>query len=329
MALLDFEHFGRETNLALSNWFTATGGGMSVSSDGAGPFDYGRYCNAGGSISKYSAFADQTTIYAQFHLWATGLTEDYCFTFTSGSTVQCSLRYRADGKLRFARGTTTALGDSAAPVIAINAWYFIQIRVNIAAAGSYEVRVNGQTVISGTGNTQALAGFGADGWQIRNLRFANILLYNESGTQAPNTWTPETRIYADLPNAAGASSGWTPSAAANYQCVDEQPNNGDTDYVSAAAAGPVDSYACAATAPAGTNIYAVAVEIVARKDDAGTNEVDCLLRTGGSDFASGSSAALTTTYQRFRRLWTQDPATAAAWTRANANAAQPGIERTA
>jgi hypothetical protein len=132
-----------------------------------------------------------------------------------------------------------------------------------------------------------------------------------------------------LPNGAGASSGWTPSAGSNYQNVDEQPNDGDTTYNSTTTVGAEDTYACPASVPAGCAVYAVAVEADVRKDDAGTNDADALLRSGGVNYASGSPLSLTTQYQRLTRIWKTDPATGAQWTVANANASQPGVKRTA
>lgn len=329
MALLDYEHWGRETNPALSGWFTVASS-VSISADGLGPYGIGRYAQPSGALGRQSVFPNTTSnLYAQFHMFVTGPGSDHLFSWYDANNTQCSLRIDNTGVITLVRGTAgTTIATSGTPAIAWNAWYFIQLRVTIGAAGSYELRINGQTIFSGTGNTQNTANNYANGWNLRWARYANLILYDGTGN-APNTWTPETVIYTSLPNGAGATTGWTPSAGANWQCVDEQPNNGDTDYVAAASAPLTDTYACPAPAPSGVIPYAVGVEVVARKDDAGTNDLDLVVRSGGSDYASGVPGTLTTTWQRFRRIWDLDPDTGLAWTLADAHAVQPGVRRTA
>lgn len=333
MAILDLEHFGRETNLLLSGWWAYSSG--SISADGAGPFDYGRYIQnpdgQGRSIPATSVLWFQAHIYVGST--PNGVTMIRLEDSLAG-TQQITFTVLADGRMEVRRGTGTTLAASDPGVFSLNTWHFIQIRALIAnSGGNVQVWLNGRKHIDVTGDTQNTANAHVNYWALGwgggpQARYANILIYDESGA-APNARTPETRIYADLPNAAGGSSGWTPSAGSNYQCVDEQPNDGDSTYVSAAAAGLDDAYACPASVPGGSTVYAVGVEFDARKDDAGTNDIDGLVRSGGANYPSGSTSPLTTTYQRFRRIWATDPATGAAWTVSGANAAQPGVRRAA
>jgi len=81
--------------------------------------------------------------------------------------------------------------------------------------------------------------------------------------------------------------------------------------------------------PAGSIVYGVAVHATARKDDAGTNNLDLILRSGGTNYASGNPNGLTSSYVRYRSLWDIDPATGTAWTVSGANASSAGIRRTA
>lgn len=330
MALLDFEHFNRETNLSLSNWLSWSGGGSAVSADGLGPFSYGRFCTGG--IGRFSAFSLTTEIIANFHFFYTGLpgTNAQIWAFKQATSDQAGLQVSPTGTIRITRGASTLVAETTGFTLSINAWHFVQIRMNLQTSGSYELRVNGKTIISGSGNLQALGSAGADGWIFPSgYRIANLIVYSTVGAN-PNTFTPETRIYADLANADGSVSGWTRSGgSANFDRINEQPNNGDTSYNSAGSAVLDDLYAFASSIPGGSTVYGVANEIVARKDDAGVNDVQCLIRSGGTTYADGVSKALSTSYQRFRNVWTTDPATGLAWTVTNANAAQAGIRRSA
>jgi hypothetical protein len=215
----------------------------------------------------------------------------------------------------------------------LGGWFFAQIRFNcLLSGGLVEVWINGRQVLTYSGNTAASGSNGWNGWRVfassgPEMRIDNVLVYSTTG-DAPNSRTPETRIYETLPTGAGGATQWTPSAGSNWQCVDEQPSNGDTDYVSAASSPLTDTYSCPGAAAAGSIIYAVGVHCTARKDDAGTNELDGVLRSAGTDYAAGAPASITTTYARYRWLWNTDPATGTAWTVTGANAAQPGIRRT-
>jgi hypothetical protein len=331
MALLDWEGFDRET--ANLNIFSSTN--LPISADGAGCYGYGRTANTNnGSASRLSAFAPISNGFFQCHarIDSVANTNGMQFRCYLGANEQCHVRLDLDQKLALYRGSTRIAASSVR--YPVNAWFFIQIRFQPAVSGgSVEVRLNGATVLSFSGNCANSGSDGWDGWGIGGVSpmmyWDNIVVYSASGA-IPNTWTPETRIYEDLPNGAGALAEWTPSAGANWQCVDEQPSNGDSDYVSAASSPLTDVYAFpSSTVPAGSIVYAVAVHATARKDDAGTNDLDLVLRSGSTNYASGTSSGLTASYVRYRRLWDNDPATGTSWTVSGANAASAGIRRTA
>lgn len=338
MALLDFEHWHRETNLSLPNWFNHTTGlGQNVTADGTGPFNYGRSwaaVNVGTSTGRVLAFTAVTEIWINLHVHRATNSTGTLFMLMNSSTDQCGLRRTAAGALEIIRGGTLVATVPSFLLPAL-AWHFVQVRFLVSGTtlGQAEVWVNNVQVYSGTGlNLRNAATDAIDGWRVSGSspedRIANVVLYSPTGA-VPNARTPETRIYAELPNAAGAASAWTRNGgAANFDRVNEQPSNADTSFNSAAAAALDDLYACPSSIPAGSIVYGVANEMVVRKDDAGPDEVQCLIHSGATTFADGISKPLSTTYQRFRHLWTTDPATGLAWTVGNANAAQVGIRRT-
>lgn len=329
MALIDFEHAARETNTALSNWFSSTD--MAVRADLTGPFNYGRAMFT--FLTRRNLPANYATIWANFHFKQFGAASaSDIFYWTDTGTKQVGVGLDTLNRVYVTVGGTT-VATSSPNVWALNAWYFLQLRVSIAnAGGNIQVWLQGVKIIDFTGDTQNTANAYVNQWNLtrnnNNTDLANLIIYDETGN-APNARTPETRIFADLPTGAGAATAWTPSAGSNWQNVDEQPNDGDTTYNSAAAAATDDLYGFpAATIPGGSVVYAVAHEYDLRKDDAGANEVDSLIRSGGTTYAKGAANALTSSWQRFRAIWDTDPATGVAWTVANANAAQVGVRRT-
>lgn len=335
MALIDYEHFSRETNGYYSNWFNLLGD-CNPDVDGSGPFGYGRA--ARGYQFGRTFPTPINDFWVQFHFYLPAFAAPYggtVFLALQNSSSVDNVSLSMDFGVRqiymnYQTGFTACnLGS-----FAYDSWNFLQCRVHIGNLdGSIEVWQNGVLIGSiANVDTEGAGGPHVNQWRLTSgnqIYFANLVIYTEAGA-VPNARTPETRIYAALANGAGATTGFTPTGATNnWECIDEQPSDNDTTYVSAAAAATSDLYAYPAQAiAAGAAVYGVAVEYNARKDDAGANEIDALIRSGGTTYAGGSPNVLTATYQRFRRLWTTDPATAAQWTVANANAAQTGVRRT-
>jgi len=331
MALLDYEHFNRETNPALSNWFNLGVSWFSISADNLGPYNYGRYVNSPGFSRTMPAAA---SVWWQAHLYFNTYTAQTLIEFwEAGVTKQGYFTLNSAGRILAYRGDNTLLAQSAPAVCSTLAWHFVQFRyVPATAGGAVELWIDGLQVFTFSGNTRNGGSGLIDNWTRSYTGsgvyyVANIVVYSESGA-VPNARTPETRIFADLPTGAGASTGMTPSAGLNYQNVQEQPNNGDTNYNSTATAPVEDLFAYGSPVPAGSIVYAVAVEYVARKDDAGLNTTKGLLRSGVTTGA-GTDLGLSTSYQRGRDIFTTDPNTAGAWAVAAANAAQAGVRRTA
>lgn len=335
MAVLDWEGFDRETtNAGIFSLFMG-----DITADGEGAYNYGRHLWRGTSLvcaaARYAAFSPVSTAFIQCHYRCKYLSNSARIGLLDGSTYQIYVQIGVDGIPKIYRGDGVLLA-SASVSIQLNVWNFIQLKAVIAnSGGSAELRLNGQTIATfASGDTQNTANAYVNGWKVEhtgdglNNHFDNVLIYSATG-DAPTTWTPETRIFETLPTGAGFTTEWTPTgAAANWQCVDEQPSDGDTTYVSAATAPLSDLYAVPADAVAGGIVYGVAVHATLRKDDAGASNVDGLIRTGGTTYAKGAPVAVTDTFARQRWLWTVNPATGLAWTVADANAAEAGIRRT-
>lgn len=78
------------------------------------------------------------------------------FRGDGGTVVHCALRTGSDGSLHVARIGGSAIGGTApAGTITVGTWYYIEVKVKLHdTLGTAEVRVNGSTVVSGTGDTR-------------------------------------------------------------------------------------------------------------------------------------------------------------------------------
>lgn len=326
MAILDYEGFDQQiaTTPQYPGWLNPQG---SPGALGGGVYGYGR-----DSINDNGrAYPNTSVVWMNAHVKFNSNVGQAFGHFMDVAISQVIFRFNANMQMYFSTGG----GDTtASPIgmIAIGAWHFIQVRALISnAVGNLELWIDNVMAFSWVGDTQVSANAWTNRWRLGCpvVRCDNVIIYSEVGN-APNARTPETRIYTDLPIAVGNSSGWTPLGGGNnFDEVKENPSDGDITYVSAAAAGPVDTYQYpAATVPAGTIVYAVGVEYDARKDDVGANETQSVVRSGGADTPSGVGDPLSIDYTRFKDIWDLDPATGLPWTVGGANATEVGVTRT-
>lgn len=131
------------------------------------------------------------------------------------------------------------------------------------------------------------------------------------------------------PNGAGAETTLAPfPAIANWDCVDEDPANDDTDNVLNSASGVYqrDLYAIPTSGiPAGSTINSVTIfwraEKVQIASRAGSGKPSLRTNAATSD---GTGVTLTTSWITRSQAWTMNPVTGVAWTLAEINALQIG-----
>jgi hypothetical protein len=250
--------------------------------------------------------------------------------FRDGSTVHVGLGVDAANRLFVFRATTgTVLGTAASALLA-GAWDYIEIKVFIHdTTGTIEVRVNGTAVITLTNQDTRNAGtaqvtnvfLGSSG--VNSADICDWYIADTTGT-ANNDFLGDTRVLELYPNGAGTYTDFTPSAGSNYQAVDETAQDGDTTYVESSTVGHKDTYAYTDLATSPT-IKGAMLLILAKKDDAGARSIALTCKSGATE-DDGTTAALSTSYVYYSKIWETDPDTAAAWTAANLNSAEFGVE---
>jgi len=286
--------------------------------------------NTGTTYRK--ALSSQATWIAGMSLKISSLPASTCIimAFFDSATEQVSLRVDTTGHLVVSRnGTTLATSANA---LDLNENY-IEFKATINnTTGAYEARVNGVNWVSGSGaNTRSTANnsadspqFGPTNWGSAGTVIDDIYLCDGSGG-ANNDFLGDTRVDAVFPSGAGNSTQLTPSAGSNFQNVDDNPANDDTDYNSSSTVGQKDTYAFGDITHTPVAIFGVQVCMTARKDDAGARSIASVTRSGGSDF-DGTTQALATGYTQYLQVLETDPNTAAAWTKTNLNAAEFGAK---
>ncbi len=236
-----------------------------------------------------------------------------------GTTPQVFIVTDAANRIQVTRnGTVLATSVQA---LSPGIFYYVELGVTIGTAGTYQVRVNGATWISGAGNTQATGNATADTVGIGSQNSTNgaaTLYYGDfyacDGTGSKNnSFLGDVRVDVIFPNANGDVNQWTASGAgSNYACVDQTNEDGDTTYVTDANVGDYDFYKFGPLPSAPQTVYGVQTVLVARKDDAGIREIAPSWRSGGVNH-DGTAQAVGSAYSMLIEMDETNPASGVAW----------------
>jgi len=246
--------------------------------------------------------------------------------FMDGGTNQIEVRAGNGGTIDIYRNGTY-LGSGTATLLP-NVWYYIETRVFIdSTTGSVEVRLNGVTDVNLTNvNTQASANNTVNTFKFQVYSQASyyddMYICDTTGSNN-NTFLGDSRVEGIMPTADGTTIQWTPLAGDNYANVNEIPPDGDTSYVSTNTTNDVDTYAFANLTAITSGVKGLQVNILNRKDDAGSREIAPMIRSGGTDY-TGDTFSVLDNYATAVQVYEEDPNTAALWTVGGVNAAEFG-----
>lgn len=313
--------------------FSASGGkfgGGSINIAGTSGNSNAQILAAPVSYTYSAGYTLCVAAYVKFGATPSGSTGFLSLLPTSATVGTLGLN--SSGQLIFyPLGTGSPNATSGTRNLADNAWHWIEAKIvlNTATAGSVTAYVDGTlelsipsvaTISSGTPN-----GFALGTLSFQNTYFDDVIVWDTSGA-AFNTFPLGPRRIACLnPNAAGASTQFTPSAGANYSCVSQAYSG--AAYVADAATGNTDLYGTAGlTYTPASVINAVMVNVYAINPAGdGTKSIIPKLRSGATpSIASGTSRTLSGMLANYQSPFYQD-ASATNWTATTVNAAQPGI----
>ncbi len=252
-------------------------------------------------------------------------------SFCYGSTVLVSIQRTTANYVRAQRGTSTTLQTATEKPLLVDNVYLIEVHVKIGDSdGVVQVKVNGTMVIDYSGDTKP----GSD------TQFNTILLgYITSGYYGYGyyddivlddaNWIGNTKIQGIVPNGAGTTTQWTPSAGNNWDCVDEVPPS-DSDYVSVNSVDQVDLYSASNLSGTIGSIKCVQVQARCVQEGAPTpTSLKLGLRTGGTNYWGSSQTVPSGSPNGLVGLWEQNPNTSSDWTESDVNGLEIGIQSAA
>jgi hypothetical protein len=252
-------------------------------------------------------------------------------SFYEGSTESVQLRLANSGEVLLYCGSTY-IGGTVGHTIGTGVWHYIELKATWGNPGTYEMRIDGETVLSGSAKTQAgmsgyYSAFQLSGSSNVDVYFTFDDFYCLDGSGATNnSFLGNMKVTALRPSSATAS-GWAPSSGTdNAAMVSESVVDDDATYIETATAGQLDLYRYDALAGVLDDIKGIQINTDARETDATTFNLMQVVRSGVSQDDGVASPIGTTTYATKRRIAELDPATGAAWTIAGLNAAEFGVK---
>lgn len=329
MALLYIDGFDAG-DPQIKNW----SGSVSTANSAPAPrFGTGRYATTG------SLFQRQITASAQVFVGVsmgastvTGIVCPYVTLFSdTGTTQHLTVGFSGTSLQLIRGGLAGTVLASYSGVFLSSTFYSIEVSATIAdAGGTAVVRLNGVPVINFTGDTKnggtntTIDAVGCGVASGVTGLFDDLYICDALGSAPHNTFLGDVRVYTNTPSGAGTSTQFTPSSGANYTTVDELPYSA-TDYNTGTTPGLKDTYAMSDLPANVSTIFGVQTNVIAKKTDAGSIAVRPVIRSGGTDY-SGSSVAMGATDVTVSDIRSLDPATSAAWTAANVNNLEGGME---
>jgi len=259
-----------------------------------------------------------------------GYSKNRIISFKSGSTVLASLRRdSATGLANAYRGDGATLLGSSVTSLALDNTYRLEIRYKPhGSTGVFQVKINGVLEINFTGNTTSGATT-YDTFAFETISGQTGIGYIDNVIIDDAVWPGNTRIQAIKPLGAGSLTQWDPSAGANWQCVDEAPAS-EADYVSAGVVDKMDLYEPQDLSGVIGVIKCVQLQARCVKEGApAATQLQLAVRTGGTNYVSGSKAVATITPKPVANVWNTNPATGQPWTAGEVNALEMGIKAAA
>lgn len=251
------------------------------------------------------------------------------FRWMDGSTLIGQLSFStATRSLRYTRGSTVI--STGAATLSSATYYRIEAFLQLssdAGVGRFVAKVNGTTDIDYTGITQPSAATQFNVVYVGSTASYNPLAGCDDVVFDDATWVGNTKILALTATAAGGSTGWTPSAGNNWDCINEIPM-ATADYVATNTASALDLYSMTSLASSATSIKCIQVSVNHEIEGAPTpTKTQIVVRHNSTDAASSSltpGAAGSPIYGT--KLLEVNPVSGSSWTRSDVNSLQIGIK---
>jgi len=285
------------------------------------------------------AFGNHETWIVGAYISYTGFANCH-FQFVDSATPQVLLYQQADGRLSVYRGSTSnLLGTTTGTMFLNGSKHYVEFKAKVhGSTGTFEVRVDGLSVLSGTGaNTQQSANAYANTIRLggttgipvgAGVYYEDVYICDGSGSAPCNDFLGDCKVVSTFPTGNGTTSNFVGSDANstdNYLLVYETTPN-TTNYLDSLTPNDVDLVNVTDISDTPSVIYGVQTSLYVCKSDAGdVRTVADLIRSGGTNYP-GAEKTLGTDWVYLCEVHEKNPNTDAAWTKTNFNSAEFGVK---
>ena len=252
------------------------------------------------------------------------------FAFMDGGVVQVALTILPSMRLAVMRGgggPDEGETEIARSSFALHAgvYYYIEFKCLVSnSAGTFEVKIDGASQLTGSGDTQVSSAQYINGvrfgyraffpWanQGRRIQYDDIYIANTEGSTY-NDFIGDVRVEGIRPTGDRPTLQWSASSGTvHYDMIDDLTPD-TTNYVTSDTVGNVDLFSVENLDTPSANILAIAPNVYARKANAGVARVAAVVnRTGTTEV--GQDNYLTQEYRyHYDDIWTTNPIDGLAW----------------
>jgi len=263
--------------------------------------------------------------------------------FYTGTTLLGFLQWRTQNpnvgvRLRYLRANGAAVVEGVALANDVHRYVEVRVRMTNAITGQVEVIVDGAPyiLITGVQTTNVAATtlnkvqfhLGHSGNAASKVIVDDIYVLDQAGG-VKATFLGNQSVEAVYPNADGAVSDWTALGAGDhYLEVDELTvDDDDTSYVFASVDNDEELFEFTPLAQLSGTINGVMVKSRLKNDAAGSRNVQTLHRSVAGNVSNGATKVVNTTaYAAYNQIWEVNPDGSVAWTVAEIDGSQFGME---
>jgi len=249
---------------------------------------------------------------------------------TYGGVITLS---NADLKLRVYEGNKSSLLCTSGTALVQERWYLIELYVKHDSSGEIELRVNGVTDTTYSGDTTSYSidkftfGTGLAYGQSMTYYVDDIVINDTTGS-VNNSWPNGLRILLLKPTGKGSSSEWTKEPEDNidnYWCVDHEPIDDPSEYAYTFQDLKLDLYRVENLPATAYSVAAARVDSWSLKNSGSRQQINLALKPAGATTFYSSDQDLGIAFQLKQNTWETNPSTSADWSISEINNLEVGM----
>ncbi len=200
-----------------------------------------------------------------------------------GEDIQCEVK--VDGASKKLEVWTNDLYRGESTAIVVDEWYFVEVKfvIDATAAGTYELKIDGVTEVSGSAITSETGNDYANSFCIMNQWNDFYLddLYVCDGTAGLNDFLGPCKVNAFYPTSDSTPSAWTTSAGTDHFALVNDSTRDTTDYLYTGTNTNEDMYNF--TVSGGSLVLGVQLGVEGASEGTAAKGITAIIRDGGNE----------------------------------------------